>query len=184
MVNGTLIRAAQLDATVNSLEDSRAEKGKIQEKIRSIAGEVASLPEKLGNILQNTSASTREISAAVEHIAGETSAQVREVQESSEIVRTFSQQLKDLAAGSGEIKKSSDDTSRRNRESLESIAFLKDKAIENDRNVSNVGETIDRLKEKTATIQSIVETIILITNQTNLLALNLHSQNNYNEERG
>lgn len=172
VINGTLSRAAELDATVNSLKDSKAEREKIYEKVSSIAGELASLAQKLDNSLQQTSASTMGISAAVEQIAVETSSQVREVQESSEILKIFSQQLKELAAGSDGIKKLSEKTNRHNRESLESIGFLKDKALENDRNVSNVGETIDRLKEKTGTIQSIVETITSIANQTNLLALN------------
>lgn len=172
VINGTLTRTAQLNATVSSLEDSRAEREKISEKVSGVAGELVLLARKLDNTMRQTSASTTEISDAVGQIAGETSARVSEVEESSEIVRTFSQQLKELAAGADEIKTTSEKINLGNRESLESIAFLKDKASENDRNVSNVGETIDRLKEKTGTIQSIVDTITSIANQTNLLALN------------
>ena len=141
-------------------------------QINSISLMLASSSEDLAQISRLTAESTQEVSRTVNEIAQGASDQAEEAQTGAEMITMLSNRINEIIVSSNKMKEASQIANGLNQEGLESVKLLRDKSNENTKVSGAIGEKINALNSKSATIGQIIETITSIADQTNMLALN------------
>lgn len=157
--------ANNLNDTVNSLS--------------SLMGSIVHASESLGEASKDVSTSAEETNSRIEEIATTMneivdgiSEQAALAQESSATIAQLSNKLDELQSTSTTVTELTDEVKKENEQGIASVKDLQFYTEENNKSNEDVAATIDELSKKTASIESIVETMSAIADQTNLLALN------------
>lgn len=121
---------------------------------------------------EQTSQSTREVSDTVQEIAKGASDQAGEAEKGAELISGLSSRIEEVVSISSSMKNVTQAADGLNKDGLETVKLLREKANESTNIAANVGDRIFSLNNKSEKIGRIIETITAISEQTNLLALN------------
>lgn len=165
---------------------SKDEVGLLAQSYNSMLEKLVPLISQINNISQalnesahllaatseQTSHSTQEVSDTVQEIAKGASEQASDAEKGAELISGLSSRIEEVVDISASMKNVTETADNLNKDGLETVKLLREKANESTNIAANVGDRIYSLNSKSEKIGRIIETITAISEQTNLLALN------------
>ncbi len=146
-------------------------KGLVQQTSQS-AADVLNTAQELSMSAQETAQAAREISEATEQIAGGASTLAAEAERGNELVGNLSKQLSHVVDANRTMGEVASDVHQVSEQGTGYMAQLNEKTQRTEEMTRRMVERVDRLKESTASIRSLLDMLTRITQQTNILALN------------
>lgn len=147
--------------------------------LKTLMGSIVEASESLGGASNEVATSAQETNSRIEEIATTMneivegiSEQASHAQESSATMAQLSNKLDELQQAGTTVSQLTAEVKKENEQGIQSVNELQYYTEENNKSSKEVTATIDELSKKTASIESIVETMSAIAEQTNLLALN------------
>lgn len=152
---------------------------KMQESIKGLLMKISEMGMTLASASENLTVSMNEsgkaseqIAVTIDEIAKGASDQAKQAHEGSEKLLVLSNEIEGVVESSNSMIKYTGDVVDLNNKGVESMSLLREKFKANANIVSEIGESISLLSNKSGSVNQIVETIQNIASQTNLLALN------------
>lgn len=179
-------RAATGDLTVSSSYKSKNEIGRLSmsftdmmanirdlmSKIDGLGKHVSSSSKTLSVTTEQTAASIEDVSKAITEVAGGASEQAKDAEEGVVAVTKLSEEIEIISNQIGQSKDYSNQIFNANVKGLEAMNLLAEKTDQSNKVGKDVAGIVEELNLKANEINTIVETIMGISEQTNLLALN------------
>ncbi|WP_066896145.1 methyl-accepting chemotaxis protein [Clostridium nigeriense] len=157
---------------MGSLEEEKKYQGNILDDVISVANEVRKETENAMNIVNDLNESTNVVNLSVKDISSSTKVTSENIQTQTIMTTDIQNSIENTLERSENIVQATNKSEKLSVENLKLMNELKHHSeIIGDIN-SKVVESVNKLKERTNAVKSIVDTIFEISNQTNLLALN------------
>ena len=154
------------------LEKMRGNLTEILENIKGSSLELSEYTEVISKNSNETSLSIGEVSRAVEELASGASEQAKESSRSVESLNDLSKKIEDLVSLSKNMHNNTQDMSKANETSVESIHSIQESFGEIVNHFNTMSNRVDSLAKKSEAIDKIAQAIKSISEETNLLALN------------
>lgn len=157
---------------MGSLENEKKLQKIILEDVIAVAKEVRKETENAMNIVNSLNESTNVVNLSIKDISSSTKITAENIQEQSVMTTNIQNSIDNTLGRSENIVQATNESEKLNSENLNLMNELKQHSeMIMDIN-SKVVLSVNKLKERTNAVKSIVDTIFEISNQTNLLALN------------
>lgn len=150
----------------------RKELRDIFEGLKNNTDNIVNNSELLVGTSQASAESIQAVGKTLEELANGSVEQAKDSQEIVEMLTTFSDKINRIVTSADSVKESSQKTESVNIRGKESMVHLNNKFEENRTSLTTVGDNINELWNKSNSISTIVSKIQNIAEQTNLLALN------------
>lgn len=155
-----------------SVIDLRKQLREIFESLKIDSGKIKGNSEVLSESSQTTAESIEAVSKATEELVKGSVEQAKDSQNIVEMLSDFSDEMNDVVNSSDMVKDFSKKTEEVNLKGRDTMNLLNQKFDENRQALIKVGDSINSLSGKSASIDKIVSKIQGIAEQTNLLSLN------------
>lgn len=156
----------------NAVVNLRKELRVIFEGLKSSTDNILNNSEVLVETSQASSESIQAVGKTIEELANGSVEQAKDSQDIVEMLTSFSYKINNVVNSANSVKDSSEKTDAVNIKGKESMVHLNNKFEENRASLTTVGDNINELWNKSNSISAIVSKIQTIAEQTNLLALN------------
>lgn len=156
----------------NAVVNLRKELRIIFEGLKSSTDNILNNSEVLVETSQSSSESIQAVGKTIEELANGSVEQAKDSQDIVEMLTSFSSKINGVVDSANSVKDSSEKTEAVNIKGKESMIHLNNKFEENRSSLTTVGDNINELWNKSNSISAIVSKIQNIAEQTNLLALN------------
>lgn len=154
------------------LEQEKKLQGNILSDVITVANEVRRETENAMNIVNNLNESTNIVNLSVKDISSSTKVTSENIQTQTIMTTDIQNSIENTLERSENIVQATNESEKLNVENLKLMNELKHHSeVIGDIN-SKVVKSVNKLKDRTNAVKSIVDTIFEISNQTNLLALN------------
>jgi len=141
-------------------------------KAKNVGEEVSESANNLAASAEQTSLATQEVSKTVDEIARGASEQADDAGVAADLTAQLDSKLVELDQNSKDIASNARNVSKVNEKGILTLNELKEATTANIKSSREITQAVRELEEKSANIDSILQTISSIADQTNLLALN------------
>ncbi|ABK60713.1 MULTISPECIES: methyl-accepting chemotaxis protein [Clostridium] len=172
IVNDSRLIVNKQNKMIKEIEESENKILSVNKKIGSFIDELSMLSKNLQNDMDNAVESSKNISSTIKDIANRVYNEDEEIQNTVKIINELSNDINETVNVNENILKFSNEGKLLNEKGINAVEFLKNKTLEGDNTISEVGEKVTILNDKIEKIDGIIEVITSISEQTNLLALN------------
>ncbi|KEH99093.1 chemotaxis protein [Clostridium botulinum C/D str. BKT12695] len=172
IVNDSRLVVEKQNRMIKEIEESEKKISSVNKKINSLIDELSTLSKSLQIDMDNAVESSKNIAITIRDIATRVYDQDEEIQSTAKIINELSNNINETVDINENIVKSSNEGKLLNEKGINAVEFLKNKTLEGDNTISEVGQKITTLNDKIEKIDGIIEVITNISEQTNLLALN------------
>jgi methyl-accepting chemotaxis protein len=186
LLNKQVQEVAAGDLTIQVESKSKDETGQLtdhfnimvenmRELISSVEQSVDSVNDSASSLTavsEETIAASEEVARATGEIATGAYQQAQDAEGANQRAIGLSNQIEKVKNNVDEMSGLSKQAEVTNAKGLEQMNFLRQRALESDEVIKNVGAVINNLDSKVKEIEKVIHSITEISNQTNLLALN------------
>lgn len=186
LLNKQVQEVAAGDLTIQVESKSKDETGQLthhfnimvdnmRELISSVEKSVDSVNDSASSLTavsEETIAASEEVARATGEIATGAYQQAQDAEGANQRAIGLSNQIEKVKNNVDEMSGLSKQAEVTNAKGLEQMNFLRERALESDEVIKNVGAVINNLDAKVKEIEKVIHSITEISNQTNLLALN------------
>ena len=165
-------RADEVGQLQNHFDDMVVHLKELVQNVEQSIEQIEDTSQSLSAVAEETSASTNEISAAIENVADGANSQALDTEETAQSAQQFAAHIDTLQAQNVQMLTQSHVMQQANDSGSAQLGTLRTQSEETSSVIHEIQVVFDELSTKIQNIDSVIQTITTISDQTNLLALN------------